>query len=554
MVPNKGGTQTMKRPWLKQYEKHVLHSITYPEIPIHRFLLDTAGKHPDDIAISFNEIQISYKELNARVNMFALALQKVGVEKGDRIAFLLVNSPVYVIAFFAVLKIGAIVVNLNVGIQGEELILCLNESGAKVVVTLDLFGQNIYKVIKNTGLKTVILHSVMGLEKKMPFEEGVPQPQLFQELLAGARDTQEPAVQVSPEDVAVLQYTSGSTGVPKAATLTHSNVVASVLQTDTWMGIENAGNAAVMCVIPFFHVFGMSACLLLSVLRGYRMVLLPRIDLMDMLSLIKTIETYRPISFPAVPSLWMAILSLPPEKARDQISSIQVATSGGAPLPAWAHEKFEILTGRKMMEAYGLSEASSATHFTPYPRGGPRGSVGVPLPDTEARIMDMETGERECPVSEVGELAVKGPQIMQGYWNNKDLTSASLRDGWFYTGDLARMDQEGFFYIVDRKDDLILSSGFNVYPSQIEEVLEKHPKIKEAAVIGVPDRIKGQAILAVIVLREGMQGDKEEFLTYCKENMPDYRMPKAILLRDAIPRNPAGKILRRVLKQDVQTG
>jgi long-chain acyl-CoA synthetase len=546
--------QAMNRPWLKQYKNHVLHSITYPEIPIHRFLLDTAGKHPDDIAISFNEIQISYKELNARVNMFALALQKVGVEKGDRIAFLLVNSPVYAIAFFAVLKIGAIVVNLNVGIQGEELTRCLNESGAKVVVTLDLFGQNIYKVIKNTRLKTVILHSVMGLEKKMRFEESVPQPQLFQELLAGARDTQEPAVQVSPEDVAVLQYTSGSTGAPKAATLTHANLIASVLQTDTWMGIENAGNAAVMCVIPFFHVFGMSACLLLSVCKGYRMILLPRIDLMDMLSLIKTIETYRPISFPAVPSLWMAILSLPPEKARDQISSIQVATSGGASLPAWAHEKFEILTGRKMMEAYGLSEATSATHFTPYPRGGPRGSIGVPLPDTEARIMDIETGERECPVSEVGELAVKGPQIMQGYWNSKDLTSASLRDGWFYTGDLARMDQEGFFYIVDRKDDLILSSGFNVYPSQIEEVLEKHPKIKEAAVIGVPDRIKGQAILAVIVLREGMKGDKEEFLTYCKENMPGYRMPKAILLRDALPRNPAGKILRRVLKRDVRTG
>jgi long-chain acyl-CoA synthetase len=298
----------------------------------------------------------------------------------------------------------------------------------------------------------------------------------------------------------------------------------------------------------------MSACLLLSVFKGYRMVLLPRIDLMDMLSLMKIIETYRPISFPAVPSLWGAILSLPPETARDQLSSIQVATSGGASLPLWAHEKFENLTGRKMMEAYGLSEASSATHFTPYPRGGPRGSVGVPLPDTEARIMDIETGEKECPAGEIGELVVKGPQIMRGYWNNQDLTSAALRKGWFYTGDLARMDQDGFFYIVDRKDDLIISSGFNVYPSQIEEVLEKHPKIKEAAVIGAPDRIKGQVIVAVIVLREGMQGDKEEFLNYCKENMPDYRVPKTILFRDAIPRNPAGKILKRVLKRDVQPG
>jgi long-chain acyl-CoA synthetase len=542
----------MKRLWLKQYERHVLPSIPYPEIPIHRFLLDTVAKHPDDIAITMNEIQISYKELNARVNMFAFALQKAGVAKGDRVALLLVNSPVTVVSFFAVLKIGAIVVNLSVGIQGEELVRCLNESDAKVVVTMDLFIPSLYKVIKNTRVKTVILYSVMGLEKKIRLEEGAPQPQLYQEVLAAAQNTEEPAVHVSHGDIAVLQYTSGSTGAPKAATLTHYNLVASVLQSDKWIGIENAGNAAVMCVIPFFHVFGMSACLLLSVLKGYRMVLIPRVDLMDILSLMKTIETYRPISFPAVPSLWGAILSLPPETARNQLSSIQVATSGGAPLPFWAHERFENLTGRRMMEAYGLSEASSATHFTPYPRGGPRGSIGVPLPDTEARIMDIETGERECPVSEIGELVVKGPQIMRGYWKNEDLTSAALRDGWFYTGDLARMDQDGFFYLVDRKDDLIISSGYNIYPNQIEEVLEKHPKIREAAVIGVPDRIKGQAIIAVIVLQEGMQGEKEEFLNYCKENMPDYRVPKTILLRDAIPRNPAGKILKRVLRQEAQ--
>jgi len=542
----------MKKPWLKQYERHVPHSIAYPEIPIHRILVDTAAKHPDHIAISFNEMQISYKELNARVNMFALALQNVGVEKGDRIAFFLVNSPTYIIAFFAVMKLGAIVVNLNVGIQGEELIRCLNESGAKVVVTLDLFAQSIYRVIKNTGVKTVILHSVFGLEKKMSLEDGVPQPRLFQEILASARTAEEPAVQVSSGDVAVLQYTSGSTGAPKAATLTHSNIVASVLQSDHWMGIENVGNAAVMCVIPFFHVFGMSACLLISVLKGYRMILLPRIDLMDILSLMKIIETYRPISFPAVPSLWAAILSLPPEAARNQLSSIQVATSGGAPLPLWTHEKFEEVTGRRMMEAYGLSEASSATHFTPYPGGGPRGSIGVPLPDTEAMIMDIETGERECKVGEIGELVVKGPQIMKGYWNNKDLTTAALRNGWFYTGDLAQVDQDGFFYLVDRKDDLIISSGFNVYPSQVEEVLKRHPKVKDAAVIGVPDRIKGQAILAVIVLKEGIQGDKEEFLNYCKENMPDYRMPKTVLLRDELPRDPAGKILKRVLRQEAQ--
>jgi len=544
----------MKKPWLRQYARRVSPSITYPEIPIHRFLSDTAGKHPDYIAVTFNEIQISYRELNERVNRFASALQKAGVGKGDRVAFLLVNSPTYVVAFFAVLKLGAVVVNLNVGIQGEELVRCLNYSGAKMAVTLDLFAPNIYRVVKRTGVKTIILHSVLGLEKKIPLEEGAPKPQLYQEALASGEGAEEPIIPISSKDLAVLQYTSGSTGSPKAAMLTHANVVASVMQSESWVGIEGAGNAAVVCIIPFFHVFGMSACLLISVLKGYRMILLPRIDLMDILSLMKTLETYKPISFPAVPSLWAAILSLPPEAARSQLSSIQVATSGGAPLPSWVHERFENLTGRRMMEAYGLSEASSATHMTPYPDGGPRGSIGVPLPDTEAKIMDIQTGEKECPVGETGELVVKGPQIMQGYWDNEDLTGKALRQGWLYTGDLARMDEDGFFYLVDRKDDLIISSGFNIYPSQIEEALMRHPKVKDAAVIGAPDRIKGQAILAIIVLKEGMEEGKEEFFNFCKENMPDYRVPKAILFRNEIPRDPAGKVLKRILKQEAQAG
>ncbi len=540
----------MNRPWLKQYERHVPQSLTYPEIAIHRLLLDTVDRHPDHVAITFNEIHFTYKELNERVNRFAHALLKMGVEKGDRIALLLVNSPTYVFAFFAVMKLGAIVVNLNAGIQGEELARCLNDTGAKVIVTLDLFAQSVYKVIKKTGVKTVILHSVFGLEKKMPLEQGVPQPHLFQELLASAETAEEPVAHVSPGDVAVLQYTSGSTGAPKAAALTHANVVSSVLQSETWVGIRGAGNAAVMCVIPFFHVFGMSACLLISVLKGYRMVLVPRIDLMDILSLMETLKTYRPLSFPAVPSLWAAILSLPPEVAREHLSFIRMATSGGAPLPRWAHERFEEFTGRKIIEAYGLSEASSATHFIPYPRGGPIGSIGVPLPDTEAKIVDRETGKKECATGEIGELVVKGPQIMQGYWNNEVLTSAALRNGWLHTGDLARMDQDGFFYLADRKDDLIISSGFNIYPGEVEDVLMRHPKVKDAAAIGVPDRIKGQAIVAVIALKQGMEADKQEFLKYCRDNMPDYRLPKAILFREEIPRDPAGKILRRIVRQE----
>jgi len=543
----------MNKPWLKHYEGHVPHSLTYPEIPIHRFLSDTVDRHPDHVAVTFNDLHFTYRDVNERVNRFAQALLKLGVEKGDRVALLLVNSPTYVFAFFAVMKLGAVVVNLNVGIQGEELARCLNDSGAKAIVTLDLFAQGVYAGIRKTGVKTVILHSVFGLEKTLSLDQGVPQPLLFQELLTSAERAEEPAVRFSPGDVAVLQYTSGSTGAPKAAALTHCNVVSSVLQSDAWVGISDAGNAAVLCVIPFFHVFGMSACLLISVLKGYRMVLVPRIDLMDILSLMETLKTYKPLSFPAVPSLWAAILSLPPEVAREHLSSIRVATSGGAPLPRWAHERFEELTGRRIAEAYGLSEASSATHFTPYPRGGPIGSIGVPLPDTEAKIVDRETGKAECAAGEIGELVVKGPQIMQGYWNNEALTSAALQNGWLHTGDLARMDQDGFFYLVDRKDDLIISSGFNVYPGEIEEVLRRHPKVKDAAAVGVPDRIKGQAIVAVVALKPGVQGDKKEFLKYCRDNMPEHRVPKAILVREEIPRDPAGKILRRTVRQEALT-
>ena len=540
----------MNKPWLKHYEGHVPPSLTYPEVPIDRFLSNTVDRHPDHVAMSFNEVHFTYKALNERVNRFAHALLKLGVEKGDRIALLLVNSPTYVFAFFAVMKLGAVVVNLNVGIHGEELARCLNDSGVKAIVTLDLFAQGVYAVIKNTGVKTVILHSVFGLEKKMTLEQGVPQPLVFQDVVASAETAEEPAIRVLPGEVAVLQYTSGSTGAPKAATLTHNNIVASVIQSETWVGISDAGNAAVLCVIPFFHVFGMSACLLISVLKGYRMVLVPRIDLMDILSLMETLKTYKPISFPAVPSLWAAILSLPPEVAREHLSSIRVATSGGAPLPRWAHERFAELTGRRIVEAYGLSEASSATHFTPYPRGGPLDSIGLPLPDTEAKIVDRETGNTECGAGEIGELVVKGPQIMQGYWNNEALTSVVLRNGWLHTGDLARMDQDGFFYLVDRKDDLIISSGFNIYPGEIEEVLRKHPKVRDAAAVGVPDRIKGQSIVAVIALKSGVEADKQELLKYCKDNMPDYRLPRAIILKEEIPRDPAGKILRRMLRQE----
>jgi long-chain acyl-CoA synthetase len=540
------------KPWAAHYPEHVPQMMAYPRIPVFRFLTDTAAAHPDDAAMTFNDVSTTYRELNDKVNRFARVLAQAGVRKGDRVALILVNSPTYVIAFFAVLKLGALAANLSVGIAGEELASCLRNAGARVAVTLDLFAQNLYRVIGQTAVETVILHSVFGLEKKIAVEPGRPPIRIFNDLLSAVDRADEPQIDVFPEDAAVLQYTSGSTGTPKAATLTHANMVASVLQTDAWIGIDKAGNAAVMCLIPFFHVFGLLSCLCVCVHKGYRMVLLPRMDLLDVLSLTRLLETYRPIFFPAVPSLWNALLSFPEEKIKGPLGSLQVAICGGGPFPKTVHERFTALTGRRMMEAYGLSEACSATHMTPYPAGGPAGSIGLPLPGTDAKIVDLETGEGECAAGEVGELAVRGPQIMSGYWENDEQTGRALRNGWFYTKDMARMDENGFFYIVDRKDDLIISNGFNVYPGQVEEVLKKHPGVKDAAVIGVADRSRGQAVVAVVALEEESRADAAEILQYCRENMPDYRVPKSIVFREIIPRDPAGKLLRRVLKTEAR--
>jgi len=541
----------MEYPWLKHYAQHVPRTLNYPATNIYRFLADTAKRHPNDWAMTFNDQNTTYAELNEKVIRFAEILHGQGVRKGDPVALILVNSPTYVISFFALMKLGAIAANISVGVSGDELANCLNNAGAKVAITLDLFAQNLYNVVQKTSVTSVILHSVFGLERKIVPGQDRPVPQVFADLMAGTQNVLITDSNVLPDDVAVLQYTSGSTGTPKAATLTHANLVACVCQSDAWMGMEGMGNAAVLCVIPFFHVFGLTACLIVSVYKAYRMLLLPRMDAMDILSMTKMLETYKPISFPAVPSLWNAILSLPEETAKAQLASILVATSGGAPVPAALHERYQTLTGKRMIEAYGLSEASSATHMTPSPAGGPVGSIGVPLPDTQAKIMDIETGQRECPPGEIGELAVKGPQIMRGYWNNEELTSAVLRDGWFFTRDLARTDDDGYFYLVDRKDDMIISKGFNVYPGQIEDVLKQHPKVQDAAVIGVDDRLKGQVIVAVVALKEGVQAQKEELLIYCKDRLPDYRVPKTILIRADIPRDPAGKLLRRILRQDV---
>lgn len=539
-----------QKPWLHSYPPHVPAQIDYPSMTIPELLMRAKDRCPEYIATTFDDADITYAELNAKVNGMANALISLGLKKGDHIALFLPNTPTYVIAYYAILKIGAVVVNINVGIQGAELAGSLNTAKAVAIISLDVFIQNIYRIFKDTGLRTVILHSVFGLEQKVKYD-GVPRPLIFNDLVS-THSHGEPPWNCRPDDLAVLQFTSGSTGAPKAAMLTHRSVLCSVMQTVAWVNVNESGNDAVLCIIPFFHVFGMNACLNLSVQKNYRMILVPRFDWLDLIPLIDIIEKYKPISLPAVPGLWAALM-MSARATKEIFAPLLVPVSGGAPLPAKIADQFNSLTGRKIHVAYGLSEASSAALFAPYPSGAPAGSIGLPLPDTDCRIVDIDTGE-QLPAGETGELIIRGPQIMKGYYGNDELTAKALRDGWLYTGDIARMDEEGFFYLVDRKDDLIITSGYNVYPSAVEEVLQSHPAVKEAAVVGVPDRIRGEAVAAYVVTAEGMPRDREAILAHCRERLPEFKIPRAIHFVDQIPRNPIGKPLRKMLKPAATEG
>ncbi len=537
----------MEKPWLKNYDKNVPHTLNYPDMTLPELLTKTAADHPEYIATTLNDMDLSYGEINERVNGFAHALRQFGVNKGDRIVLLLPNSPTYVIAFYGAMKIGAIIANINVMYHGDELKNLITNSGAKIVVTLDIFVQNVVNIIKDTPVEHIILHSVMGVEKTVKTDKAIPEFILFNDLVA-AQSQSEPDPDCSPRDIAVLQYTSGATGMPKAVSLTHQSILSNVIQISSWNPVIYHKNPSVICILPFFHVFGMTVCLHVSVFKGYRMILLPMFDWSNIVSILDLLKKYKPVSFPAVPALWAALVSYP-NVTKDHFSSIEIASGGGSPMPTWVQEKYKELTGKWIVEAYGLSEASSSTHINPFHGNAISGSIGIPLPDTEARIVDIENGDRVCRTGDVGELTVKGPQLMKGYWQNTEKTQQALRNEWLYTGDLARMDENGFFYLVDRKDDMILSKGFNVYPTEVEHVLEEHNHVKEACVVGMPDRLGGSSITAFLVMEKDVPIDKKELFDYCQKTLPAFKMPKRIQFIDEIPKNRIGKPLRRVLRE-----
>ncbi|MEW9670781.1 AMP-binding protein [Ammoniphilus sp. 3BR4] len=549
------------KPWVTHYPRQVKEQLDYPDVPLTQLLKDAVEQFPNHRAVHFLGKDLTYSQLNDKVQRFASVLKSLGVKKGDRVAIMLPNCPQAVICYYGILQVGGIVVQTNPLYMERELLHQLNDSGAEIMVCLDLVFPKVKKVWEHTQLREVI---VTGLQDFLPFPKNwlFPLIQKRKGLFVTIDYTREPCQPfsrllekttpytdqepVNPrEDLALLQYTGGTTGIAKGVMLTHRNLVANVIQGKAWFYKARIGDERVLAAVPFFHVYGMTIGMNFSILLAGCLVMIPRFDIP---LLLKAIHKQKPTIFPGAPTMYIGLLNHPGLE-RYNISSIDACLSGSAALPLEVQEKFESITGGRLVEGYGLTECSPVTHANPVWDRRKTGSIGVPWPDTEARILDLQT-EEPLPPGEIGELAVKGPQVMKGYWNRPEETQAVMRDGWLLTGDVAYMDEEGYFYIVDRKKDMINASGFNVYPREVEEVLFEHKAVMEAAVVGIPDPYRGETVKAYIVLKEGAEATREELDAFCRKRLSAYKVPKDYEFRKELPKTIVGKVLRRALAEE----
>lgn len=558
----------LNKPWLKFYEPHVPEHIDYPDTTLPEVLQQTAQKDPQRSAIVFKGARISYAEFSRLVNRFASALQSLGVRKGDRVALHLPNCPQFPISYYAALRIGAVLVPCNPLYQAYEMKHQLKDSGAEVIITLS----SLYPLVRNirgeTKLKHVIVAQIktyfpplirllftVAMEKKMGHRAdiaGDDNTYWFTDLLAKGQAAPHP-VPVDGQDVALLMYTGGTTGISKGAMLTHRNILVNAYQCKVWLNAKDSENIA-MVQMPLFHSYGMTTGMNLCVLTASTMVLVP--DPRDLEDVLKTIHSTKPTLYPAVPAIYNSINNHP-HIQKYNLKSIRACISGASGLPVHVQESFQELTGARLVEGYGLSEASPVTHANPLFGQNRIGTIGLPWPDTNVKIVDVDTGEHELGPEQAGELCIQGPQVMKGYWNIPQETAHALRPDpaggspWLYTGDIAMMDEEGYFRIEDRKKDMILGmGGFNIYPREIEEVLYLHPKVLEAAAIGIPVEDKGERVKVFVALKPGETATVDEMIEHCREYLAPFKVPKFVEFRDSLPKTIMGKPLRRELRAD----
>jgi long-chain acyl-CoA synthetase len=555
------------RPWLAHYDKGVPQTIEVPNAPLFHFLEESARKYPDRACTIFKGADITFREMNAITDHVAAALVDLGVKKGDRVGIFMPNTPQFVIAYFGILKAGGVVVATNPLYTPPEIEHQASDAGIEVMFVMTNFYNTIKKAQPKTKIKKLIvtnlketlppiLRALFTLlrEKKGGFriEGGLKEGDIWmQDLLIKYKDAPRPKVEVGPDDTALFQYSGGTTGISKGAVALHRNVVANTLQIKTWMTGLDEGKEIVLMAIPLFHVYGMVAGMNFAMASGASMVMVP--NPRDLKDVLENISKYKATIFPGVPALYNGINNHPDVKAgKYDLSSIKACISGSAPLMRETKEQFEKLTGGKVFEGYGLSEAPTATHCNPLLGENKTGSIGMPLPDVEVKIISLDDGETELPQGEIGEITLHGPQVMKGYHNmptETDNTLRTMKDGkvWLFTGDIARMDEDGYFYIVDRKKELIKPGGYQVWPREVEEALAAHPKVLEVGVAGIPDPYRGETVKAWIVVKPGESVNEAELKAFCKERLAAYKVPTHYEFRDELPKTTVGKILRREL-------
>jgi long-chain acyl-CoA synthetase len=552
------------RPWLKKYDHGVPYHLEIPPVPLFHFLEDaakTAGKQPCAV---FKGHAVSYAEMDDLTDRLAAGLVAEGVRKGDPVAIFMPNSAQFVMAFYAILKAGGVVVATNPLYSAREIEHQLNDAGVEVMLVMSNFYNLIKSVQPKTKLRRVIVTNIkeylppvlrilFGLtkEKKGGHRVTLAEGDIWlKDLLAAHTPAERPKLDIGEDDVALFQYSGGTTGLSKAAVATHRNLVANTLQIASFMPDARQGEEVVLMAIPMFHVYGMVAGMSFAVKSGASMIMIP--NPRDTADVLASIDKYHPTIFPGVPTMYNAINNHPDVAAgKYNLTSIAACISGSAPLMRETKDRFEALTGGKLVEGYGLSEAPTATHCNPLQGENRPGSIGVPLPEVECRIISLDDGVTPLPVGEVGELTIRSPNVMRGYHNMPEETASTLRDGWLFTGDIARMDEEGYFYIVDRKKELIKPGGYQVWPREVEEEIAKNPKVLEVGVAGVPDAYRGETVKAWIVVRPGETLTEDEVKAWCKERMAPFKVPTQVEFRDELPKTTVGKILRRELvRQD----
>jgi long-chain acyl-CoA synthetase len=549
----------MERPWLKFYDKEVPHHIDYPRIPLYRLLDDTAAAMPDRPCTCFFGRRETYRRIKDFSDRFAVGLRGLGVRKGDRVALLLPNAPQFIIAYYGILKTGAAVVPLNPLYTERELTFHLTDSGAETIVTIPMFMEKVAALEGKTPLKRAIytrmadflpfpLNLVQGLRegsaaRKVLRRPGGLQWVRFRDLLRTPVPADFRPEPVDPDDMAALLYSGGTTGVAKGIMLSHFNFVANAYQVKAWGALSD--EQRILAVLPFFHGFGMSVTMNAPILAGGEIIILPRFSARQVA---QTIHKYRPDFFIGVPTMFVALSNLP-DIGKYDLRSVKGIFVGAAPLTRAIKEDFESKTGGRMIEGYGLTEAVTAIAANPYHGLHKIGSIGIPFPDVDMKIVSLD-GTRDLPPGEQGEIVLRSPTVMLGYYKMPEETAKTIVDGWLFTGDIGYMDEDGYFYITDRKKDLIIVGGFNVFPREIDELIYQHPKVKEGITVGVPDPYKGERIKVYIVLKEGETATEEEFIAYFRQNLTPYKVPSEVEFRTELPKSAIGKILRRQLREE----